>query len=296
MTGSAHDPLSVCMLGRPSTGKTTYLVALWAVAKHAGADGAVALRGPLPPATSYLDRGAHHLLGAEPVRRTNRDTGEDLTLDLLLDGKPFRLDQLDVAGETIGAALVSRIIPKVLHERVAAVDGLLLFVHPDDVIRPFTIPEAARLSELAGDEPAPVCPEPLTPMDDEQVREAAPTAVQLVDLLQIASSIAGRTLPVAVIVSAWDSVEKTHAGREIPGPREWLREAMPFLSQFLENHDHDLPSEVFGVSAQGGDYDEPGTADVLCQQEIADRVRVAGPGGMTRDLADPLRWLLRSRA
>lgn len=286
--------LTVCMLGRTSSGKTTYLSALWALLKDAEPGASFTLRGALPAATAYLDLGAHSLLAAEPVPRTARDTAEDVSLELLLDGEPLELDQLDVSGETVEAGLVDRGLPRALMERLGEAHGLLLFTHPGDVVRPFTIPEGERLVRAAGEVGVMGRePEPLAPMDDQQVRRAAPTAVQLVDLLQIASSAAARQLPVALIVSAWDLVPM---GSQPIEPRAWLSRAMPLLGQFLDNHREDLPSRVFGVSAQGGDYADGDVALALSQQSISKRARVVTDEGVSNDLAEPLRWFLRSLA
>lgn len=286
--------LSVCMLGLPTSGKTTYLVALWAIVKNAEDGDPLTLRGPLPPATAYLDEGVHRLLAAEAVRRTHRDSGEDVELDLALDAEPLVLRQLDISGETLEHAMETRAMPKVVHDRIAGSDGVLLFVHPDKIVRPFTIAEAHRLSQQMGEPPEDdAVPEPLVEPDDAAVRRSAPTAVHIVDMLQVAASAAGKRLPVAVIVSAWDSVE---ADDPDATPRPWLEGAMPLLAQFLENNADDLPHEVFGVSAQGGDYDEPGKSAVLAEQDLGQRVKTVGPDGAGNDLAVPLRWLLQSRA
>jgi len=285
--------LSLSMLGLVGSGKTTYLVALWAIVKNADEDAPLALRGPLPDATGYLDQGAHRLLAGEAVRRTNYDTGEDVRLELTLDSWPLVLNQLDVSGETIQEAIVARELPRVVHERVARSDGVLLFVHPDKVARPFTIPETHVLSEAAGQTPEDEDEdEPLVPPDDNLVRRSAPTAVQLVDLLQVAAGAAERRLPVAVVVSAWDEVE---ADDPHARPRAWLSSSMPLLAQFLDNNADHLPNEVFGVSAQGGDYEAPGVAEALAQRAVSERVRTASPDGPGNDLAVPLRWLLQSR-
>ena len=287
--------LSLSMLGLVGSGKTTYLVALWAIVKNADEDSPLALRGPLPDATAYLDQGAHRLLAGEAVRRTSYDTGEDVRLNLTLDSRPLVLNQLDVSGETIREAIAARALPRIVHERVAHSDGVLLFVHPDKVVQPFTIPETHVLAQAAGQPPEDEHEdedEPLVPPDDDTVRRSAPTAVQLVDLLQVAARAADRRLPIAVVVSAWDEVESDDPHAR---PRAWLSAAMPLLAQFLGNNADALPSEVFGVSAQGGDYEEAGVSEALAQRAVPERVRTVGPEGSGNDLALPLRWLLRSR-
>ena len=77
----------------------------------------------------------------------------------------------------------------------------------------------------------------------------SPTQVKLVELLQFVIFLRKSItpLPVAVIVSAWDLV------RDPVLPVSWLENHLPLLSQFLAANADTMPSQIYGISALGGD-------------------------------------------
>ena len=136
----------------------------------------------------------------------------------------------------------------------------------------------------------------------------APTQVQLVDLLQLIShdpvGTAGRKI--VVMISAWDKAE----GEKL-APDAFLREKLPLLAQYLEAGRDGWSSRVYGVSAQGGEYDgneanaepvegrEPKKAgkgrdaDRLREVDIpANRIRLVFGEEESNDLTEPLQWLM----
>jgi hypothetical protein len=63
--------------------------------------------------------------------------------------------------------------------------------------------------------------------------------------------------------------------------------------QFLALNPEMFPSGIFGMSAQGGDLDDPAAVSVLAAIDPpAERVRVRWQGHTTNDLSLPLRWML----
>jgi hypothetical protein len=132
--------------------------------------------------------------------------------------------------------------------------------------------------------------------------------VQLVDLLQLIShapvGTAGRKI--VVMISAWDKVE----GEKL-APDGFLKEKLPLLAQYLDAGRDGWTSRVYGVSAQGGEYDgnnanaEPvegealqkalkgRDADRLREVDIpADRIRLVFGEKESNDLTEPLQWLM----
>jgi len=112
-----------------------------------------------------------------------------------------------------------------------------------------------------------------------------PADARAADLLQALLDERSERLPIAIIVSAWDRVR----GHE--SPQEWLSERVTLLDQFLASNGDRLPSAVFGVSAQGGDF-ATGLPDQLAGEDPWDRAYLVGPDGERRDMAAPISWLL----
>jgi hypothetical protein len=138
-------------------------------------------------------------------------------------------------------------------------------------------------------------PDELVPYNPAQ----APTAAILVDLLQAFRSLKERATPslVALVVSAWDTVQATAVGLKAPAPEEWVAERLPLLAQFLAVNTQAFSSRVYGVSAQGGDVRDP--AEVARLLEFLDperRIVVVGPDSAPavgpHDLSAPVRWAI----
>lgn len=286
------------MLGGHSSGKTSYLGGLWATLKYAPTGAAVQLRGALPSDTAYLDMAEHALLGCESVERTRRDTGERIQLDLLIDGEASTFQHVDVAGETVEAMLEQRVASPALMDELAHADALMLFLHPDQVRTPSSIAEAMRLAAAAGGGSASelssgaIAPEQAD-IDPLKVWAAAPTAVHLVDLVQTAIGLRSATarVRIAVVVSAWDTIDSGPSWGDAVRPRDWLHNALPFLVQYMDANVADFAWRPFGVSAQGCDFGDLAAVDALLELPYERRPVVVTEDTWTHDLAAPLRWL-----
>jgi len=128
----------------------------------------------------------------------------------------------------------------------------------------------------------------------------APTQVQLVEFLQLLRqpplSLAFEKL--AIVFSAWDKVEEE--GRS---PERFLAEKLPLLQQYLDSKLDKWVWKVYGVSAQGGDYEKeerPFTGEELEKlnvlkglDEPSMRIKVISDTTTSSDLTDPIAWLMR---
>ena len=125
----------------------------------------------------------------------------------------------------------------------------------------------------------------------------APTQVPLVDLLQHLGQppLAAGPRRLAVILSAWDKAE----GEGLP-PEPFLAAKLPLLDQYLRSGRDRWDWRVYGVSAQGGDYDknkadavETAEAGRLRDLDIpSKRIRLVFEGTESHDLTEPLQWLM----
>jgi hypothetical protein len=118
--------------------------------------------------------------------------------------------------------------------------------------------------------------------------EKASTAAKYVDALEnlLASRRAHWPVRVAIVVSAWDTPERS--GFRKPG--EWLRKRLPsVLSMSTVNGDM-METRVFGVSAQGGPLPEK-KADLL-PLSVRERAFARDGDGNGVPIFEPLRWAL----
>ncbi len=116
-----------------------------------------------------------------------------------------------------------------------------------------------------------------------------PVDVRAVDLLQELVEERSTRLPLAVIVSAWDRTVGAAT------PTNWLAKQLPLLEQFLACNSGQLPHAVFGVSAQGADFDL-GLSGGSELDDPWDRAYLVHPDGLRGTIAAPIEWLIDAAA
>lgn len=279
---------SVVVMGLPGSGKTTYLAALWHLVSEGEIDSKLKYVSLRAGNADHLHEIATRWREAKKQERTSVSGDKLVSMILQAEGgEPQNVTFPDIAGEAFlqmwGQRECDETIASWLKE-----PGVLLFVHADKVTVPRWVVEEKLLLQDMGVE-----------REEDHVVDwspnLAPTQVQLTDLLQSLQSdpldVGPRRL--AIILSAWDKA----AGRGLT-PQEYLTKRMPLFSQFLV-HGLDLGWEVriYGVSAQGGDYDDERSslpeAERLRNVDFpSKRIRVAYAGAESHDLTEPLQWLL----
>lgn len=279
---------SVVVMGLPGSGKTTYLAALWHLVSEGEIDSKLKYVSLRAGNADHLHEIATRWREAKNQERTSVSGDKLVSMILQAEGgEPQNITFPDVAGEAFlqiwGQRECDETIASWLKE-----PGVLLFVHADKVTVPRWVVEEKLLLEDMGVE-----------REEDQVVDwspnLAPTQVQLTDLLQSLQSepldVGPRRL--AIILSAWDKA----AGRGLT-PQEYLTKRMPLFSQFLVHGlDRGWEVRIYGVSAQGGDYDDERSslpeAERLRKVDLpSKRIRVAYAGAESHDLTEPLQWLL----
>lgn len=292
---------SCFILGLPAAGKTSFLAAL-----------AYSLEQTDMPTKLKLDRftGNHQYLAllaetwakGEKVPRTNPGTEQE-RLRLQLRDSEDRVLQVefpDLSGETFQKQYRTREIDEDLAAQIADCGSLMLFINPGSTKEPELI---AELPAQIRNEPSPEDPPPETAEDDPEgsppvgntpadaaPKEVTPTAVQLVVLLQdilfLLESRGSVSLPLAVVVSAWDVV------MDRGGPEHFVKERLPLLWQYLYTHKEWLEVSYYGVSAQGGRLNSEEEAERLLEKHSAipvERILVVDPAGeQSHDITLPL--------
>jgi hypothetical protein len=115
-------------------------------------------------------------------------------------------------------------------------------------------------------------------------KHAAPQA-KILDLLQlVVRARNGRSLKIVMVISAWDLVK-----RERLSPEKWLEKRAPLVWQFLNANRARRPFSVYGVSAQGDDYEK--SADKLREFiKPSERISLVSEHHTSNDITKPVLW------
>jgi hypothetical protein len=193
----------------------------------------------------------------------------------------------DLSGESFRLQWATRKAPRTYVEFARNCAGAFLFVHPNDlarthVIKPLTVEQ--QPTEEEGSASA------ITASANWTAAQSS-TQVQLVDVLQLLLRMreAETKMRVAIIISAWDVVRA-----KIP-PAVWLEGRLPLLSQFIRANPDRMASEVFGVSAQGGDLTADRTSLLSASVPSSRCYVVRGSSLDQMRITAPLQFLLDDR-
>jgi hypothetical protein len=239
----------------------------------------------MPGEVDYLNGICDSWLRCDSLPHTPSGTAYQVTLPLQTSlGQALDVVFPDYSGETVANAWALRRWPGEFDDLVRRASATALLVNPDFVYPATTIEAMALPGDVAAAPPDPSVP--AAPYE----AEGSPTQVKLVDFLQIAALRKARksSMPIAVIVTAWDLVE--NQGRN---PEEWFQARLPLLHQYLTSNSLRCPFAVFGVSAQGGPL--PASRDELIRRDPVAKARlVRGNGAVSQDVTEPISWLIQT--
>lgn len=276
------DPRKVLMLGLKGSGKTTFLAALWHHLESAENPGRLQLE-QLQPDRIYLNGIRNAWLALNPVPRTSSRTNVTVSIPLRdnLSGLSVELSVPDLSGEIYRMQWAKRTTPAFYAERAKDTASAFLFVHPVDIRRTYAL---KTNNEIAVPDSNEVRIKPNATWTPEQTS----TQVQLVELVQLLMHLRSISSPLrlAVIVSAWDLIKAKIS------PDGWLEGRLPLLSQFLVANQDRVISEVFGVSAQGGDLESDRTQLLNFSSPSRRATSVRGNTLEKGDVVQPLEFLL----
>lgn len=290
---------TLVMLGLTGTGKTNFLAALDVVLDdQVDPDGLV--HSDLASDRAYLQPLKEKWLRGEEFVRTSSQQPpppHQLLVQHVTSGVRAGLYLPDLAGETFESHFVMRSFPDDFCERLENARGLLLFLHCSQN-SDHTIFEHPTFIEQQPDPEATPASSRIDPLKWQL--ENASRQVQLVDLLQFIAEVLPRQIPLrtAVIISAWDLVEKAHLmgpslNAEIPkDPTMFLSIQWPLVNQYLQSNPEIFQSRVFGVSARGGGTTPEEIARLIAYEHPSDRIFVVDGAHRSKDLTRPVRWVL----
>lgn len=292
MQKEPQSEAAVVTVGLPESGKTTFLAALWHLIFSAERETVLRLKevrstGEL----GHLNAIAERWRAARQQDRTSitRPRFVDMSL-LAADGTPVRLVFPDIAGETYRQIWEDRECDYEIGDMLTGDAGILLFIHADMIRFPAWISD--NLSALALDAEANEGEAETQPWHPSM----APTQVKIVDLLSVIPDGSDQDAPprrLAVMFSAWDKVEVAEME-----PARFLAEKLPLLDQYLRQNADRWDVRVYGISAQGGEYDavEVDRTDearaLLNLDSPSARIRLVHETRTSHDLTEPVAWLM----
>lgn len=266
--------------GLPSSGKTTFLAALWyLVCNHR--TGTALEYGKLPKARTYLNGLANLWSSASEIERTKTSAVHDVQLHLKKNGEDFEIAFPDLSGEVWENIWSQRACWGPAAEIAEGADGIIFFIHSAHAKQVVDLVTANAMSKRVAKKKSVV-----GKTEPWQARNT-PTQVVAVDLLQqlARKPLGTRGRRLALVVSAWDCVRREES------PEAFLSKSLPLLHQYVSGSNDYESIGIFGVSAQGGDIRKDGNK-LRAIVDPCDRIRVVYGGSEAKDITIPLKWLM----
>lgn len=285
MSGETH----LSIVGLPSSGKTTLLAALWHMVREPGSNAALSFDGLSHGNYEHLNALAKRWRSGKIQQRTQVSGARDVTMRLKdAAGKKVEVSFPDLPGEDFARMWERREVDKGMFATLKA-SAIVLLVNGDTIRMPAWVVDRMALTKKMGIEPPKAEP-------TEWSADLAPTQVRIVDLLQMLMSgdldVGARRL--ALLISAWDKVEEEQAT-----PAEILESKLPLLYQYLCNGRDPWTWHVWGISAQGGVYEDPEKGEHFAEtdrlrdlERPSDRIKVVDGNSVSSDITKPLEWLI----
>lgn len=277
---------SVSIVGLPSSGKTTFLAALWHLLNEEDVDTALRLKDLHAGNSAYLTSIANRWRQALIQERTQQTGNQNVQINLIdrTGNHDLQVNFPDVAGETYRDMWENRTCSPEIIDMLQS-ESVLLFVNADTVQQPrWVVDEVDQMQQIGV---------PLA--EGEEVvwaPQMSPTQVQVVELLQLLTEkpfdIGPRKL--TVLLSAWDRV-----AAEDLSPTQYLEQRLPLLHQYILTNQQNWTFTVSGLSAQGGVYDDPDKPNLATEEaerlrvldQPSKRIKLINNDGETEDLTLP---------
>jgi hypothetical protein len=297
------------IIGLPSSGKTTFLAALWHLIEADETDCRLKLdryEGEL----KYLNLIAEAWRTFKEVPRTSQVGDIDVAIHFVdshtnAKGRAFFPD---LAGETFDVQVESRRCRPIFRKNVDADDGILLFISANSKQDSLSIVELNSMMPAEELDVATAKPKSETttdtssenndehdanaPLPAEWEPKKVPAQVRIVQILSdlMRPPFLPRRRQLVVILSAWDVVASTKLG-----PAEWLAANMPLVDQFLRTNGEFFAAQIYGVSAQGVSLDDSEAVDRAAKLPPSRRISIIGPSESGHDITEPLAWLISTK-
>lgn len=279
----------VSIIGLPESGKTTLLAAIWHMVREAGSVTALKFDGLSQGNYEHVSALAKRWRAGKRQQRTQTSGMKVVSMRLkTAQGRSVEVSFPDMPGEDFSGMWEKREVDQAIVGTLEAA-AIVLIINGDTIKFPAWIVEQMAIAKGVGIDPAEADLVDWSP-------HLAPTQVQVVELLQFLMTgdlfVGPRRL--AVLLSAWDEVEGDGLS-----PEEILSTKLPLLDQYLRNGRDPWTWRVWGVSAQGGVYEDQdkdeqleATAALRDLDRPSDRIKVVDEKTESTDITLPLEWLI----
>lgn len=248
---------TVFMVGMPYSGKTTYLVSLCRLLILGEQETVWKLDEDDMP--GGIEKIKDLISQLESYRRVD-STLTSVFYDILfpLSNKQQRILYVvpDLSGEIFCNLVYDRRINRTILKRMEDAETLLFFVNTDTMI-PETrlgVQEISAIKKVDEEHGGTEIKNSDQAEETEQLWEKRNNQSAVVELLQCIVYLVKHSLNIKFIVSAWDLVEKKYGG-QMPSPEEYVKKMFPLLHQYVFSNPR-ISYEYWGVSAQGGDFED----------------------------------------
>ncbi|WP_050642155.1 MULTISPECIES: GTPase [Clostridia] len=230
------------IMGAPNAGKSTYLAALWYSINQKEVPTMLTLNKMIGD-VQYLYRLEEKWLDVEQLERTV--IGQEVPkLSVSLadnNNNILKLEFPDLSGETFQNIYELREMSQELHDLISKSDAILYFIN---IVNIYPLQFISEIPEHLRNK-------------HEEIKERKPsqhdpTQVQIIDLLQAISEIKHKKIKLGIIFSAWDLL----GADETMNPKEFLKQHMNMLWQYMEANTNKFEVNIWGVSALGGKIED----------------------------------------
>lgn len=254
----------VFMIGMPSSGKTTYLASLCRLLllKSQETEWNLDVKD-IPEGFDWIKKSINSLDSYIPVDRTQGGDFYNIKLNLYNQNqKCIQFVIPDSSGEIFRDLVYDRRISTDILNQIIKADMLLFFINVNTMIpeERIKLGEKSAIKQLNEEKEKTdiknaKSKEVKQIKDEEKERKKHNNQSALVDLLQSIVYLVPHSLNVQFIISAWDLVEKEFKLDKVT-PEKYIKIKLPLLYQYLISNPQLIDYEIWGISAQGGDFND----------------------------------------
>lgn len=199
------------------------------------------------------------------------------------DGGRVELVLPDISGEVFRDIVKDRRISKKLAESLWKADEILLFINLDTMTDEVFFEMNQNSAMAAVDQEIDTTVQASETAEtieksssgkEQKIKHS--TQSDLLDLIQCITFMKNQLLRMKIIISAWDVVEYNCGNIK---PDEYVEREMPIIYQFLTNNSEQILCNFYGMSAQGGDFDNKDDREKLQSGNVYDYVKVIDHNG-----------------
>lgn len=272
------DKKKVFMIGMPSSGKTTYLASLCRLLLYGGQETGWKLDvKDVPEGFERVQILIKNINSYKAVKRTYGLELNNVALSLYNQNQEWMQFVVpDSSGEIFRDLVYDRRIASNIMDQIVESDMLLFFINVNTMISEERIKlgEKSAIKQLneeqgykviqsaediaeehAGDKENEQIKSKEQVKNKEEEQKKYNNQSALVELLQNIIYLVPHSLNIRFVISAWDLVEKEFKQDKVT-PKEYIKIKLPLLYQYLEFNSKLIDYEIWGVSAQGGDFDD----------------------------------------